>query len=160
MIPSAITIRRALPADAPAVRQLVRSAYAEWVPLLGREPMPMQADYLLAVREHEVDLAYASGQLVALIEMIIRPDHLFIENLAVDPDQRGHGLGRFLLQHAQDRAQALRLPKLCLLTSDLMQSNIRLYQFIGYKIDRTEPFMGGLTVYMNKPVLPAVATSA
>ena len=49
-------IRRAGEADAAAVRELTRSAYAKWVPLIGREPMPMTADYERAVREHMVDL--------------------------------------------------------------------------------------------------------
>ena len=43
-------IRRAGEADAAAVRELTRSAYAKWVPLIGREPMPMTADYERAVR--------------------------------------------------------------------------------------------------------------
>jgi hypothetical protein len=38
-------LRRATPPDAPAVRDLTRAAYAKWVPVLGREPLPMTADY-------------------------------------------------------------------------------------------------------------------
>jgi hypothetical protein len=70
--PSPVRLQRATPADAPAVRQLVREAYTKWVPVLGREPMPMRADYDLAVREHEVDLAYVGGELAGLIEVIVR----------------------------------------------------------------------------------------
>lgn len=157
MTPSAISIRRGQPTDAPAVRQFVRDAYAEWVPLLGREPLPMQADYDLAMRAHLVDLVYVAGQLVGLIEMIHRPDDLFIENIAVDASHRGRGLGRFLLLRAEDLAQSLQLDRLSLLTSQLMQSNIRLYRSAGFQIDRTEPFMGGTTVYMSKAVTPAAS---
>jgi ribosomal protein S18 acetylase RimI-like enzyme len=123
------------------------------VPIMGREPMPMTADYDVAVREHEVDLAYQGDELVALIEMILRPDHLFIENIAVAPNQQGLGLGRRLMAHAEARARDLGLPNLQLLTGELMESNIGLYQSLGFQIDRKEPFMGGFTVYMSKDLV-------
>ena len=37
-------VRRATAADVANVRALTRSAYAKWVSLIGREPMPMTAD--------------------------------------------------------------------------------------------------------------------
>ena len=43
-------IRSTRPEDAHIVRALVRSAYAKWVPVIGREPLPMVADYDRAVR--------------------------------------------------------------------------------------------------------------
>lgn len=143
-------ITRATPADAFAVRQLVRDAYAKWVPIFGREPVPMLADYDVAVREHEVDLAHVGGVLAAVLEVILRPDHLFIENIAVAPGYQGQGLGRYLMAHAEHRARDLGLPNVQLLTGQLMDSNVRLYQRLGFQIDRTEPFMDGFTVYMSK----------
>ena len=110
----------------------------------------MVADYDLAVREHEVDLAYLGGVLVALIELIVHPDHLFIENLAVAPGHQGLGLGRHLLAHAEARARALGVLDLRLLTAQAMAGNAAFYQSLGYRIDRTEPFKGGFTVYMSK----------
>lgn len=110
----------------------------------------MLADYDQAVREHEVDLAYADGTLAAIIEVIVHLDHVFIENVAVAPTFQGRGLGRMLMAHAERRGRALGLPQLRLLTGQVMQDNIRLYQSIGFKIDRAEPFMGGFTVYMSK----------
>ena len=153
-------LRRATPSDAPAVRQLVCDAYAKWVPVMGREPMPMIADYDLAVREHEVDLAYVGGQLAALIEMIVHVDHLFIENLAVAPGHQGLGLGRHLLAHAERRARELGLAEMRLLTAQEMAGNVDFYQSVGYQIDKTEPFKGGFTVYMSKDISGAEPKSA
>ena len=45
-------LRRAAPPDAEAVRSLTRKAYAKWIPVIGREPKPMTADYEVAVRDH------------------------------------------------------------------------------------------------------------
>jgi GNAT superfamily N-acetyltransferase len=153
MFPSGTSeIRSATPADAAAIRKLVRAAYTKWVPALGREPLPMQADYERAVREHQIDLLYVDGQMLGLIEMIDRADHLNIENVAVSPEHQGQGLGRQLLAHAEQVAKARGHRDLRLLANAVFKSNISLYKAVGYRIDREEPFMGGTAVYMSKKV--------
>jgi ribosomal protein S18 acetylase RimI-like enzyme len=152
---SEMRIERAESQDAEAVRCLVREAYAQWVPVIGREPMPMKADYEQAVRDHEIDLLYADEQLVALIEVIVNSDNLFIENIAVVPHRQGQGLGRHLLNHAEEKAKQAKLRELRLLTNQAFSTNIRLYESAGFHIDRTEPFAGGgTTVYMSKAIAP------
>ena len=150
--PPTFSIRPAGPGDAAAVRDLTRAAYAKWVPLIGREPMPMKADYEHAVREHLVDLLSAGPDLAALIEMIDEGDHLLIENLAVSPAFQGQGCGRLLLAHAEARAAALGRPELRLYTNKSFTGNVAFYQRGGYVIDREEPFKEGFTVYMSKRI--------
>jgi hypothetical protein len=82
-------LRRGVPTDAEAVREVTRAAYAKWVPTIGREPKPMNADYDAALREHLVDLLHLDGHLAALIETIPQADHLLIENVAVLPTLPG-----------------------------------------------------------------------
>ena len=148
---SQLTVRRARLADAAAVRSLTRRAYAPWISVIGREPLPMQADYEKAVCEHEIDLLYAGSDLVGLIEMIAASDHLFIENIAVAPEHQRMGLGHHLLSHAEAKAKRAALWELRLLTNHAFATNVRLYQSVGFRIDRTEPhFDGGTTVYMSK----------
>lgn len=147
-------IRRATAADAALVRDLVRAAYAKWVPVIGREPRPMTADYARAVREHAIDLLLMGDEVRGLIEMAMHPDHLWIENVAVTPAHHGQGLGRILLAHAEAVARAAALRELRLLTNGAFTANIALYERVGYRIDRDEPFMGGITVYMSKPLAP------
>lgn len=53
---SPLPLRRATPADAPAIRTLSRAACTKWVALIGREPWPMTADYDPAVAERIIDL--------------------------------------------------------------------------------------------------------
>ena len=69
-------LRRATAADVHVVRELTRAAYAKWVPIIGREPKPMTADYDIAVRDHRIDLLEIDGTLAGLIEMIDELDHL------------------------------------------------------------------------------------
>jgi len=153
--PDGISIRRALPPDAGAVRELTRSSYAKWVPVIGREPLPMTADYQRAIREHLVDLLFIGPQLAGMIETVNGNDHLLIENIAIAPAFQGHGHGRYLLGHAEALAASLRLPELRLYTNKAFAWNVEFYGRHGYAVDREEPFMGGFTVYMSKPVVLA-----
>jgi len=100
------SLRRATATDVANVRALVRAAYAKWVPLINREPLPMTADYEQAVTDHIIDLWEENGQLLGLIEVIPAEDHLLIENVAVRPDQQGKGLGETLLHHAEGIARS------------------------------------------------------
>lgn len=148
------SLRTATLADAEAIRDLTRAAYAKWVPVIGREPKPMGADYEAAVRNHRIDLLHRGGTLAALIEMIPEADHLLIENVAVAPAFQGRGLGRQLMAHAEGVAASIGRPLIRLYTNGLFAENIRLYRHLGYAVDREEPFRGGTVVHMSKPVAP------
>lgn len=145
--------RRAKEKDAEAVGLLTRSAYAKWVSVIGREPLPMKADYEVAVREHLVDLLEVDSVLAALIEMIPEQEWLLIENIAVEPNFQRRGYARLLLERAQDTALALELKGLRLFTNKLFESNVDLYLRHGFSVDREEPFLGGVTVYMSKSLV-------
>jgi GNAT superfamily N-acetyltransferase len=147
-------IRPAALEDAAGIRALTRAAYARWVPLIGREPLPMQADYERAVAEHSIDLLIVDGALVGLVETILRPDHLWIENVAVAPEQQGRGFGRLLLDHVERRALQSGRTQIRLLTNQAFAANLELYAKRGYCVDRTESFRGGTTVHMSKRIEP------
>lgn len=145
-------LHRATSADVVAVRDLVHSAYAKWVPCLGREPKPMMADYDGAVLNHVVDVLRLDAKLAALIEMKPEVDHLLVVNVAVSPEYQGRGLGRALLMHAEEFALSLGLKELRLYTSIHLTENVKLYERVGYNVDREEeasPHLGVL-VYMSK----------
>ena len=143
-------LRRAVAADVAAVRTLTRAAYSKWVPVIGREPMPMVADYERAVREHRIDLLHVDGSLAALIETIAHADHLLIQNVAVSPDFQGRGFGRQLLAHAEQLAASIGHNEVRLYTNKLFAANIVLYGRLGYRVDREEEFKGGIAVHMSK----------
>ncbi|NCW70149.1 MAG: hypothetical protein EBV86_16600 [Marivivens sp.] len=42
-------IRLATPADLLAVQEIVETSYAQYIPLIGRRPAPMDADYAAAI---------------------------------------------------------------------------------------------------------------
>ncbi len=150
-----MTLRRATQADAAAVRALSRAAYAKWVPLIGREPKPMTADYDHAVRAHIVDLHEIDGVLEGLIEMIPERDHLLVENLAVRPGGAGRGLGTALMVHAETVARTMGFAEIRLYTNGAFASNIAFYERRGYAVTAREAFpAGGTIVFMRKDLPP------
>ncbi len=146
-----LELRRAGAADAAAARDLTREAYAKWVPLIGREPKPMAADYDQAVRRHLIDLLYVDDELAGLIEIIPESDHTLIENLAVSPAFQGRGLGQYLLSHAEALTASLGHGEIRLYTNKRFVANVAFYLKRGYRLDREEPFPGGsVVVHMSK----------
>ncbi|MFT3696834.1 MAG: GNAT family N-acetyltransferase [Kofleriaceae bacterium] len=138
-------MRRATRADVDAVRSLVRAAYAPWVPVIGREPRPMTADYARAIDEHVVEILDD----IAVLEMVAEPDCLLIVNIAVAPDHQGRGLGTQLLARAEAFARDAQLPAIRLYTNAAMTSNIALYARHGYVETHRERIAVGEIVHMR-----------
>ncbi len=151
-MPPIPAFRAAIAADAPLVRAISRAASAKWVPLIGREPWPMTADYTAAIRDHRIDLLHLGGEPIALVEMIPHPDHLLIENVAVLPAHQGAGHGQRLMRRAEAVAATLGVGLLRLYTNQRFAENIALYTWLGYAIDRTERVPAGVVVHMKKEV--------
>jgi molybdopterin-guanine dinucleotide biosynthesis protein B len=148
-----LALRRAGPHDAAAVEKLTREVYAKWIPVIGREPLPMKADYRMAVVKHWIDLVEEDGEVVALVESIPRADHLFIENLAVSESRQGRGIATKLLAHAEQLARAAGLADVQLATNQAFASNVTFYEKRGYHIFETKPFaLGGIGVRFRKSV--------
>jgi GNAT superfamily N-acetyltransferase len=145
-------LRRASDLDAAAIHDLVVRAYGHYTALIGRTPIPMLADHAAAVREHEVWVLIAGERLVGVLELELRPDHLWIENVAVAPDWQGRGLGRRLLAQAEAEATRLGLPELRLLTNERYTANIAIYEHYGYAETHRSPYLGTDLVYFAKAV--------
>ena len=146
--------------DAAAIRALVHAAYAKWVPVLGRLPLPMQADYAHAVERHRFDLLSVGTTLAALIETVREDDHLLVVNVAVHPDFQGRGFGVRLMRRAEDLAAKQGLARLRLYTNKRYLENLRLYGRLGYRVEREEPYAGAdrtreddIMVHMTKDLM-------
>ena len=144
-------LRRAVLGDVAAIRQLVREAYARWVPAIGREPRPMGADYEAAVRDHRIDLLFLDGVLAGLVETVDEGDGLLVENLAVSPAFQRRGLGSRLMAHAEAVALSLGHERIRLFTNKRFAENVILYRRLGYDVNGEEDLGGGtIRVDMSK----------
>jgi GNAT superfamily N-acetyltransferase len=148
--PGTAVIRAGVASDADAITELTLLAYAKWVPLIGRKPLPMTVDYSVAVTQHRFDLLYHAMTLAGLIETVDEADCVLIENVAVHPEFQGRGYGRRLLAHTETLAAQAGIGRMRLYTNSMFEANIALYRSLGYTADREEPFNGGVITHMSK----------
>ena len=139
--------------DLAAIRRIVREAYAQYVPRIGREPAPMTADYAALLEAGEVWVAAAAdGSVVGVLVLQPEAESLLLENVAVAPEAQGRGIGRALIAHAEQRARELGLPEVTLYTNEKMTENQGLYPALGYEETGRRREDGYDRVYFRKQV--------
>ena len=139
-------------ADAVAVRECVRAAYAHYVERIGREPAPMTADYPALIAAAEVWLIRADDGIAGVLVMRTQGSGLLVENVAVAPGRQGQGLGRALMAFAEDHARAEGLEEVVLYTNERMTENLRFYPALGYVETGRGMQDGFARVFYRKPV--------
>jgi GNAT superfamily N-acetyltransferase len=155
--PAAVAIRPAVDNDVESISALVGRAYSRWVPVIGLRPAPMDADYAALVAEGDVFVLDESEVVGVLVLRPAGGDALMVENVAVEPDRQGAGLGPRLLEFAEWQAAEREVRELRLYTHERMTENIVLYERLGWtEYDRLAEH-GFARVFMRKQVtaLPA-----
>ncbi|GAA0599420.1 GNAT family N-acetyltransferase [Craurococcus roseus] len=147
-----MTIRRARAEEAPLLRALVERAYAPWVPVVGRRPMPMDDNYEARVAAGEAWVLEETGEVRGVLVLVERADHLLLDNVAVEPARQGRGGGRMLLDFAEAEARRRGLPEIRLYTNEKMERNITLYAARGYAETMRQEGAGFRRVFMAKRV--------
>lgn len=148
--PEDVIIRRATADDVPTIAAITDAAYATYVPLLGRKPQPMTADYNQIVADQPVWLLCLDDQPAGVLVLMKEPEHLLIYNVAVSPSYQKQGFGRQLLDWAEQEARREGYALIRLYTNALMTGNIALYQRLGYVETGREPYLGSTLVHMEK----------
>jgi GNAT superfamily N-acetyltransferase len=150
LAPGRTSLRLALPADAPAIAALTDAAYAKYIPLIGRKPQPMTADYAQMAAAHPIWLLYLDQELAGLLALEREPECLLIYSVVVRPELQGRGLGRYLLRLAEDEARAAGYGRIRLYTNERFTKNIELYLRLGYLETGREAYLGTELVHMAK----------
>lgn len=143
-------LRRATKNDLAAARALTRDACAKWIPLIGREPMPMAVDYALAVHTHRFDLLEQGGEFVTHIETILHPDHPWIENLAASPRHHGEGLGTRMQERAEGVGRMLVTRRSGWPPTRHLPATPASACAGVFSVERTSPFREGIAVYRRE----------
>jgi GNAT superfamily N-acetyltransferase len=98
------------------IEAMVERAYTPYIDEIGIRPGPLDDDYAKRVAEGHALLAVKGEVAVGLLVLVPHPDYLLIENVAVDSARQGEGIGRVLLEYAEDAARGAGLSELRLYT--------------------------------------------
>ena len=130
-----VSLRRANPADLPAIKAVIDAAYTRYLTRMDKPPAPLLRDYGPSV---EAGTTWVTGSpIVAVLTLYPREDHLYVENVAVHPDAQGSGLGRVLMGFAEQEAARRGLSRMALVTHEVMTENQAIYSHLGYtEVDR------------------------
>lgn len=148
-----LLIRQANAAEAGLVAAITAAAYEKYVPLLGREPQPMTADYRQMIASGPVWLLFVEGQPAGILVLVDEPGQLLIYSVAVHPDYQKQGHGKRLLEWAEWEARSNGCARIRLYTNALMVDNIALYLRLGYEETGREAYLGSTLVHMAKAIV-------
>ena len=127
-----IRIRPAQPEDHDAIVACVDAAYQGYIEDIGEKPAPMLDDYKSLIRAEAVTVAMDGDGVAGLIVMWARPDHWYVDNVAVWPERQGTGIGSILLARAEDVARSAGFTEIRLYTNEAMTANTTYYEHRGY----------------------------
>jgi SAM-dependent methyltransferase len=148
-----VEVRLATPADLPAIRRVIAAAYDRYLSRMDRPPAPLLRDYAGAV---DTGAVWVTGNpIVGLISLTAADDVMFVENVAVHPDQQGSGLGRRLMEFAEEQARHRNLRRLALYTNEVMTENQAIYLHLGYRVTDRRSEDGYRRLYFAKTLPPS-----
>jgi ribosomal protein S18 acetylase RimI-like enzyme len=145
-----ITLRKASLADVETISALTDAAYAKYIPLIGRKPQPMSADYFKMVVEDTIWLLSVEDQLAGVLVLVYEPETLLIYSVAIRPEYQKQGLGRHLLAWAEGEALLAGYRSIRLYTNERFTYNIDLYRSLGYQETSREALLNSILVHMSK----------
>ena len=135
-------IEKAIPRDASRLSELVNSAYRGDY---ARQGWTTEADLLdgtrtdaaaigeVIARPGTVILKYVEGdRILGCVELAIEDNYLYLGMLTVEPNLQGKGIGKILLQAAEEFAAQQGCPKIYMTVITVRSELIQWYQRHGY----------------------------
>ena len=134
-----ISIRIANATDIPAIVPVVNAAYAiekffqgTRTDAEGVAEMMQKGEFLIAES--------ASGGIVATVYTELRGERGYFGMLAVEPSQQGSGLGRMMVEAAEQHCRSHGCKHMDITVLSLRPDNLSLYRKFGYCETGTEQF--------------------
>ncbi|MDR2985741.1 MAG: GNAT family N-acetyltransferase [Nocardiopsaceae bacterium] len=140
--------RLATEADMPAIRSLIAAAYDRYQDRMDKPPGPVLTDYTDAVVAGRVWLL--GDPVTAVLVLIPEQESMLVENIAVSPAAQGSGIGRRLMEFAEQQALARGLRRMTLYTNEVMTENLAIYAKLGYRETARRAEGGYSRVFMAK----------
>jgi GNAT superfamily N-acetyltransferase len=147
---SDIAIRPFADGDGPRVRELfiavnralapprLRDAFEAYIARSLREEIDAIADYYID-KQGGFWVATEAGAIVGMFGLeAVSHDAMQLRRMYVDASMRRRGIGRRVLQFAEDECRRRQRPRLVLSTSELQGEALALYKSCGYRLVREE----------------------
>lgn len=132
----AISVRRALPADAPLVAELVNRAYAIEKFFVDGDRTSAAEIRELMDRGHFIVLEHSGG----LAAAVFMDSTGYLGMLSVDPEFQKHGLGTRLVRIVEALCEALGCTSVHLRIINAREELARWYRSLGYVEVGTTPY--------------------
>ena len=153
-----VRVRDAIAADAEAIARLVNRAFLVERFFVDGD-RTSTGEVLRLLERGTFLLAEAEGRLVACVYVESRGERGYFGMLSVDPSHQGQGLGRRLVELAEDRCRREGCRVLEIHVVDLRRELPPLYRRLGYVEVGTEPFpdaerakLAARFIVMTKPL--------
>jgi ribosomal protein S18 acetylase RimI-like enzyme len=142
-------IRKATLGDSAALQECMESAYSAYQHRMnGGSLPPLETDYASEIAEYPTWVAELEGSVVGGLIMTFEEGVASVSNIAVRPQSQGLGLGRSLLEFAQNQAKHRDCTVMRLATHVLLTENVSLYKHLGWKITGEDD----VRVYMEREI--------
>lgn len=138
-------IRTAAEHDAVPLKECIDDAYAPYRKRI-RDLPPVSEGIADDIKSNLVWVAELDHRVVGGLILVLRDEYAILANIAVDPDRKGMGIGRGLIEHAEAHCRRLKKVELRLSTHIDMPENLRLYEHLGWEQNERS----GNKVHMTK----------
>lgn len=145
-------IWQAAASDEPHIRECAEKAYARYIPLIGRKPAPMTADYRSQIAAGNVFIAVdeENDAFKGFITFYPEANYILLENVAVLPEAAGQGVGKALIGFCENMARERGFTAIRLYTNEKMTENLFIYPRLGYVENERRTEDGFNRVYFEK----------
>jgi GNAT superfamily N-acetyltransferase len=138
-------IRRAQPQDAVKLAACIDAAYAPYRAYISDLP-PVSEGIADDIAGHLVWVAEIDSVIAGGLVLVHGKEFATLANIAVAPDHGGQGVGRGLIERAEQYCREAGTTELRLSTHEAMPENVRLYERLGW----IETGRSGSKVLMTK----------
>src|SRR5258707_11563575 len=132
-----MSVRLALPADAPAIARVLAESFAAYEPMYtpGAFAATTPSASVIEQRFGEglIWVAERQGAIVGTASAVPKGTELYVRSVAVLPAARGRQVGQALMRQVEDSAQAEGFQRMFLSTTLFLTGAIRLYERMGFQ---------------------------
>jgi len=160
-VQSSVQIRRAVPEDCGHIAAVLLEAFTEYESFYTTEAFaattPTSDQILVRLAEGPIWVALKGDVIVGTIAAVLKNEALYLRGMAIAPAARGDGIGRKLLECAEEFAIQYGCERLFLSTTPFLTRAIQFYEHYGFCRNAEGPhdLFGTPLFTMSKALLPA-----